>query len=41
MRKKKNNDYKINYIYKDSSNNKDFNVILENLFKKYLMKYEK
>lgn len=41
MKKKKNSECKINYIYNDSSSGKDFNTILEKLFKKYLMEYEK
>ncbi len=33
--------YNINYLYKVNNEGKDFDRILESLFKKYLINYEK
>ncbi len=33
--------YNINYLYKVNNEGKDFDKLLESLFKKYLISYEK
>ena len=41
MKKKKEHNYIFNYIYNDTKSGIDFDSLLEELFKKYLIEYEK
>ena len=41
MKKKHKRIYNINYLYKENNEGKNFDKILEKLFKKYLINYEK
>lgn len=41
MKKEVKRGYNINYLYKSNDEGKDFDKLLEALFKKYLINYEK